>query len=227
MAAGPVPRGWPSPSLLLLCALAGGQVYYPFGLLAVLFAAGCVPVTDVLARVARRWWVLVVGLVALNAVVSAAVALPLVPLAALGASPVPGLNQLARDQVGWPTYVRQVAAVYDALPEQDRRRAVLVTSNYGEAGALARYGPPLRLPGVYSGHNALYDVARPPDTATIAIVVGGQLRSVSGEFASCTVMARLDDRVGVDNEEQGQPIALCRNPAAPWRSIWPRFRHQD
>ena len=88
-------------------------------------------------------------------------------------------------------------------------------------------GPPLRLPGVYSGHNALYDVARPPDTATIAIVVGGQLRSVSSEFASCTVMARLDNRVGVDNEEQGQPIALCRNPAAPWRSIWPRFRHQD
>jgi fucose 4-O-acetylase-like acetyltransferase len=64
------------PLLLLLCALAGGQVYYPFGLLAVLFAAGCVPVTDVLARVARRWWVLVVGLVALNAVVSAAIALP-------------------------------------------------------------------------------------------------------------------------------------------------------
>jgi uncharacterized membrane protein len=215
------------PVLLLLCALAGGQVYYPFGLLAVLFAAGCVPVTDALARVARRWWVLVVGLVALNAAVSASVALPLVPLAALGASPIPGLNQLARDQVGWPTYVRQVAAVYDALPDQDRRRAVLVTSNYGEAGALARYGPPLRLPGVYSGHNALYDVARPPDTATIAIVVGGQLRSVSDEFASCTVMARLDNRVGVDNEEQGQPIALCRNPAAPWRSIWPRFRHQD
>ena len=85
----------------------------------------------------------------------------------------PGLNQLARDQVGWPTYVRQVAAVYDALPERDRRRAVVVTSNYGEAGALARYGPPLRLPEVYSGHNALYDAARPPDTATIAIVVGG------------------------------------------------------
>jgi hypothetical protein len=215
------------PVLLLLCALAGGQVYYPFGLLAVLFAAGCVPVTDVLARVAHRWWVLAVGVVALNAVVSAVVALPLVPLAGLGASPVPGLNQLARDQVGWPTYVRQVAAVYDALPGQDRRRTVVVTSNYGEAGALARYGPPLGLPEAYSGHNGLYDEARPPDTATVAIVVGGQLPSVRSEFASCTVMARLDNRMAVDNEEQGEPVALCRDPSAPWRSIWPRFRHLD
>ena len=191
-----------------------------------LFAAGCVPVTDVLARVARPWWVLVVGFVALNAVVSAAVALPLVPLAALGASPVPGLNQLARDQVGWPTYVRQVAAVYDALPEQDRRRAVLVTSNFGEAGALARYGPPLRLPDVYSGHNALYD-APPPDTAAVAVVVGGQLQSVRGVFASCTVMAKMDNQVGVGNEEQGEPIGVCRQPVGPWATIWPRFRHHD
>ena len=122
--------------------------------------------------------------------------------------------------------MRQVAAVYGALPAADRARAVVVASNYGEAGALARYGPPLRLPAVYSGHNALYD-APPPDTASVAVVVGGQLPSVRGLFASCTVMARMDNRVGVENEEQGEPIAVCRNPVGPWAAIWPRFRHRD
>jgi hypothetical protein len=169
----------------------------------------------------------VVAAVVLNAVVSAVVALPLLPVTVLGATPVPGLNQLAGDQVGWPTYVREVAAVYGALPAADRARAVVVASNYGEAGALTRYGPPLRLPTVYSGHNALYAAARPPASATVAVVVGGQLESVRGVFASCTVMVRMDNRVGVDNEEQGEPIAVCHNPTGPWATIWPRFRHRD
>ncbi len=38
------------PVLLVLVFVMGAQVYYPFGLLAVLFAVGCVPVSDVLAR---------------------------------------------------------------------------------------------------------------------------------------------------------------------------------
>src|SRR3954447_11833721 len=215
------------PALLLLCAVAGGQVYYPVGLLVVLFAAGCVPVADVLTRAAGWWRPVVVAAVALNAFVSAVVALPLWPVTVLGATPVPGLNQLARDQVGWPTYVREVAAVYGALPASDRARAVVVASNYGEAGALGRSGPQSGAPAVYSGHTALYDAARPPDGATVAVVVGGQLPSVRSVFGSCTVMARMDNRVGVGNEEQGEPIAVCRQPVASWATIWPRFRHRD
>ena len=43
-----------------------------------------------------------------------------------------------------------VASVYWALPPEQRRRAVLVASNYGEAGALDFYGPALRLPPAVS-----------------------------------------------------------------------------
>ena len=38
------------------------------------------------------------------------ISLPLVPVSALGSTPVPSINQAARDQVGWPAYVGQVAA---------------------------------------------------------------------------------------------------------------------
>jgi hypothetical protein len=31
-------------------------------------------------------------------------------------------------------------------------------------------------------------------------------------FASCRTVAHLDDGVGVDNEEQGEPVALCSHP---------------
>ena len=78
------------PVLLVLCAVAGGQVYYPVGLLVVLFAAGCVPVADVLARAAGWWRPVVVAAVVLNAVVAAVVALPLLPVTVLGRHAGPG-----------------------------------------------------------------------------------------------------------------------------------------
>ncbi|HEV8055130.1 MAG TPA: glycosyltransferase family 39 protein [Nocardioidaceae bacterium] len=215
------------PVLLVLTFLAGSQLYYPFGLLAVLFAAGCVPVTEFLSRSSRWWRAGVAAAVAVNAVVSAVIALPLVPKSVVGDTPVPGINQLARDQVGWPTYVRQIATVYDAMPAAEARRTVIVTSNYGEAGAVARYGPELGLPKVYSGHNQLYFTARPPDQTAVAVVVGGQLQAVRGYFASCEVAGTLDNEVGVDNEEQGQPIAVCRDPSSHWDVIWPAFQHYD
>lgn len=211
------------PTLLVLTFLAGSQFYYPIGLLAVLFAAGCVPVAEFVSRSAG-WRPVLVGAVAVNAVVSAVIALPLLPQSVLGGSPVPGISQLARDQVGWPTYARQIAQVYDALPADDASRAVVITSNYGEAGAVARYAPTLR---VYSGHNELYLMAQPPEDATVVVVVGGQLETVRRHFASCEVAGTLDNLVDVDNEEQGQPIAVCRDPAGGWDAIWPTFQHYD
>ena len=214
------------PVLLLLTFLAGSQFYYPFGLLAVLFAAGCVPVAEWMSQSARRRAVTVAA-ITVNSVVSAVIALPLIPVGLVGDTPVPGINQLARDQIGWPAYVGQIADVYDALPAAEAGRSVIIASNYGEAGAVARYGPDLGLPEVYSGHNQLYFEARPPDDVEVAIVIGGQIDTALANFGSCEVAATLDNEVGVDNEEQGQPIAVCRIPAGAWADIWPAFRHYD
>jgi Dolichyl-phosphate-mannose-protein mannosyltransferase len=216
--------GMAFPVLLILVFVMGTQVYYPAGLLAVIYAAGCVPTVDWLGRRrGRRNWV--IAAVAVNAAVNVLLALPVLPLSLLGRTPVPGINQAARDTVGWPSYVDEVGAVYAALPADDRAHAVIVASNYGEAGAIDRYGR--GLPAVYSGQNALYEQARPPDGATVAIVVGGQYSDVVPLFADCRRSTRLDNRVGVDNEEQRRPIGVCRDPIGGWRTAWPRFHHLD
>ena len=218
----------PAFAVVLLQTLVGGtQPYYPVGLLVVLFAAGCVPVADAVARSPRWRRPAVVGLVALNTVVSAVIALPLLPVGVLGDTPVPDLNQVARDQVGWPAYVGQVADVHRGLTAADAARAVVIATNYGEAGAVARYGPALGLPAVYSGHNALHDQAQPPVDAQVVVVVGDQLDTARRLFAECEVMARLDNGVGVDNEEEGQPVSVCRGPTDTWDVLWPAFRHLD
>lgn len=210
------------PPLLVLVFAMGSQFYYPFGLLVVLFAAGCVPTA---AWMTGRRRGLVVAGVALNAVVSILIGLPVIPLAHLGSTPVPAINQVARDTVGWPTYVRQVARAYATLPPQERRHAAILASNYGEAGAVDRYGPRYGLPAVYSGLNELWFQARPPASVTTVVFVGGQTLYAWRLFDSCRILGALDDGVGVDNEEQGEPIAVCRDPVGGWPAVWPALKH--
>jgi 4-amino-4-deoxy-L-arabinose transferase-like glycosyltransferase len=213
----------PAAVLLVFTVVSAAQPHYPLVMLAVLYALGCLPLSR---WVGDRAWrrALVVGLIALNAVVSVVIALPAVPVTAVGATPLPDLSSLVADQVGWPRYVSQVAAV---AARADDPGAVVITSNYGEAGAVARYGPALGLPAPYSGQNDLGTGAGPPEGTRTVVFVGWQLDGVSDLFATCTVTARLDNGVGVDNEEQGAPVALCRDPVLPWSQLWPRLAHLD
>ncbi len=215
------------PIVLVLVLVGGSQFYYPLGLVTALLAAGCVVVerwTDSGPRSRRRW---VVGGVAVNAVISAVIALPIVPLEHLGATPVTTFNQIAQDQVGWPEYVADVARVRSALSPQDRARSVVVTENYGEAGAVARYGEAYGITEVYSAQNELYYLARPPDAADVAIVVATAPYRLHGLFGSCHVVAELDHGLGVGTQEQGRPISLCRDPVGGWPTVWPRLQHYD
>lgn len=203
--------------LLVFTFVSGAQPHYPTFLLVVLFAAGVAELGD---RLQRPFWY---ALVAVNAAVALTISLPLLPLGVVGHTPVPAMNQLAADTVGWPTYAGQVRDAVDSLPPPERQAAVVVTSNYGEAGAVDRFTD---LP-VFSAHNALYDQVRPPEGTTVVVFVGGQLPHAEDLFTGCDVVGRLDNEVDVDNEEQGQPIAVCRDPRLPWESLWPRLRHLD
>ncbi|MCD0447026.1 glycosyltransferase family 39 protein [Glycomyces sp. A-F 0318] len=209
------------PVLLVVVLVGGGQFYYPIGLLIALFAAGCVPAAAWAASRGRR--LLLVAAVALNAAVSAVVALPLIPAAEVGDTPVPVMNDSVPDQIGWQAYVDQVEEVVAALPEGEAEAAAVVTANYGEAGALERYGEDL--PPVFSGHNELHRYGPPPASATVVVTVGLPLERVSAHFDECEAVAELDHGLSVENEEQGRPVGVCRGPALPWDELWPEFQH--
>jgi len=215
------------PIMLVLVFVMGSQPYYEFGLVGALFGLGCVPLAGWLRPRRRSRWTIVLALGVVNAVIDALIALPLVPVRDVGDTPIPGVNQAARDTVGWPAYVDQVAAAYRSLPASERTRTVIVASNYGEAGALDRFGPSRGLPRPFSAQNQLYFDARPPDTATTVVFVGGQVPFVRNQFRTCTDVDHLDNGVGVDNEEQGQPVAVCRTPIGGWHRVWPRLKHED
>ncbi|MEO7921906.1 MAG: glycosyltransferase family 39 protein, partial [Thermoanaerobaculia bacterium] len=62
------------------------------------------------------------------------------------------LEQRLGDQLGWPELVADVARIYHSLPPEERARTGIFASNYGEAGALNRYGPELGLPAPICAH---------------------------------------------------------------------------
>jgi 4-amino-4-deoxy-L-arabinose transferase-like glycosyltransferase len=212
---------WAYPVVCVLVLVSGGQGYYTFGLVAFLYAAGSVVTAGWAAGHTGRWaWS--VAAVAVTVLVSAFIALPLIPVKSLP-SAIPAANQTVQDSIGWPTYVRQVAGVYRALPESDRVHTVLYAGNYGEAGSLDRYGPAYGLPAVYSAQNELYNLGPPPDSATVVVEVN-EGEDLGPYFDSCTRAGTLDNGVGVDNEEQGAAITVCRGPHQSWRTIWPHLR---
>ena len=119
--------------VVLFVFAAGTQFYYTAGVLAVLTAMGSVLVADWARSRGRR--VTVAILLGVNAVGCAVSAVPLLPVEAFGASGLAAVNSASADQVGWERYVEQVT---DAATAADAD--VIIASNYGEAGALDRFG---------------------------------------------------------------------------------------
>ncbi|GAA2618809.1 glycosyltransferase family 39 protein [Dactylosporangium fulvum] len=213
------------PLMLVLLFIVAGQPYYSFGLLAALFAVGAAP-TGRWLTTARRKVLLTTGVV-VNCGLAILTSLPVLPVDVVGRTPIPAMNQGIADEIGWRRYVRQVADVYAALPAEDKPRTVFVTGNYGEAGALDRYGKPIGLPDVYSGHNELWRLGPPPESATVVVLVSQGDPTRSPAFGSCVEMARLDNGYGVENEEQTARVFVCRDRRGTWAELWPQFQHFD
>ena len=66
------------------------------------------------------------------------------------------LPQYYADMFGWKEMAEKVAAVYNALPPEERAKAVFFGGNYGEAAAIDIFGRPLGLPPAISGQNSYY-----------------------------------------------------------------------
>uniref|UniRef100_UPI001F0530A8 hypothetical protein n=1 Tax=Nonomuraea lactucae TaxID=2249762 RepID=UPI001F0530A8 len=158
---------------------------------------------------------------AANGALCAVIALPLIPAGALAATPVPAINEVARESVGWPEFTAAVRRVLDGLPPEDRARAIVLTGSYGEHGALARAG----VPRVYSGHNQLHAYGPPPETGTVAVAVNIGPRAMAFQYGGCEEKARVTNAAGVDNELRGMPVFLCRGLNQPWSVAWPRYLH--
>lgn len=209
--------------LVVLYLAAAGKAYYLAGTYPVLLGAGAVATDAWLGTVAARARLLTAAL-AVSLAIGAVIGLAVLPARAL--PPVLAVNPDAGEQVAWPRYVDQIAGVWNSLPSSQRSTGLVLTRNYGEAGAVDRYGPARGLPPAHSGHNGYADWRVPIGQAGPVVLVGYPDAEERGRlFGSCERRATLDNGLGLDTEEQGVPVWVCAAPARPWAQLWPEITH--
>ena len=216
--------GWAYLTILVLFVALGGKPYYLAPMYAVLLAAGAVVAERALRRPARR---ALVGLALGAGLLAAPIALPILPADLLNTLPVHKANPELAETLGWPELVDTVVEIYESLPPDERATATIFTANYGEAGAVDQLGAARGLPQAISGHNNywLWGPGRARDGTTIA--VGVRRERLEPIFGEITLAGRVANAHGVDNEEQGAPIWLCRQPRLSWAEAWPSLKHYN
>ncbi len=212
----------------LLFALVKGRGYYLMPAYPLLFAAGAVALERFLS--ARQQWIrllirpIVITALLVDAAILSYAYLPLWHVASSGWKWQIANNSDIRDEYGWPEFVAQVAAVRDTLPPEDRARLAIITHNYGEAGAIALYGPQYNLPTPISGTNSFHDRGYGPYEPDTVIVTGTNLEDQLHSFETCTVAAHVQMPYNIQNEESADhpEILICRHLRFPWPAAWAR-----
>ncbi|MGA7524308.1 MAG: glycosyltransferase family 39 protein [Acidobacteriaceae bacterium] len=214
---------------LILFALAQGRGYYLLAGYVPLYAAGAVWWESFLGRRSRPmragvWTLLTIGLL-LDAAAYTRAALPVAHIGSrLFRYQVEHSTDLA-DEIGWPEVVADVAGVWNQVPPEERGRAAILAGNYGEAGALALYGPKYGLPEPISPVNSFYDRSYGSPAPEVVVTVGFSQQKLARFFATCRLAGHLHIPYGVKNEESEYhpDLFVCRNPLESWEKLWPRM----
>ncbi len=207
--------------LLVAITLIGGKPYYADSLVPAVFAAGVPPLLGWFGA-SRGRRALAGGLVAAHALGTALISLPVAPPGSAVFDVANAVNPDTGETVGWDRLTAQVARL---AAGRARPGLVVLTLNYGEAGALehARRSGTV-LPPVFSGHNGFGEWGPPPSGTSAVIAVGEFYRDteLGAWFSRCQQLGTIS--TGVDDEEDGQPIQLCTGPHGSWSQLWPRIQ---
>jgi hypothetical protein len=179
------------------------------------------PLAPLWVRFSRTTWS---TLASIGAVVCSLIALPLLPMRFWHVVTPNAINYDQGEQIGWQPMVGQIAAAHRAASTNGGQVAIF-TSNYGEAGAVDRYGGAYGLPAAVSGHNAFWTWGPPRSSTPTVLLVGDQDLDWKPWCGTLTDVGSLSNRHDVTNDEEGQPLVICSGFSADWATIWPLLKH--
>lgn len=236
---------------VLLLLVGRGKAYYAGPVYPLLWAAGAV------ALGTRRWSVrpesrrahgwargrlaAAAALIGLYGVATLPFGLPVVPpepmaryAAAMGAGTETNtggrlaLPQDYADMLGWPELAAATAAAWERLPPDVRESAALLAGNYGQAGALALYGPRLGLPPVVSAAGSFWFFGPGERVGDPILAVGVRAADLAPLCAALRPMGvvRHGRTRWLVDEERDVPITLCEAPRRTLHDLWPSLAGQ-
>lgn len=222
-------------TLVVLLGSGSARVEYLALACPALFAAGAV------------WWerrgrAAVVAVGTLAVVLAAPIvplALPILPVeefigyqAKLGVAPkseerkrIGVLPQHQADMFGWPEFADSVARAAASLSPDEFARTIVLVDNYGEAGALERFGAG-RIPTIACQHNNWYLWGPPRWDGGTAILVGRDAAEAGHEFERVMRMGTAGHPLAMPYERD-LPILIVRGfkPGIDLMTAWRAGRH--
>lgn len=207
--------------------------YYP-----ILFAVGAVFWESFILN--RRWFWLkpgVLAIVVIAGILTAPLALPILPVETyirysrtLGLQPGAGerhemgqLPQHFADMHGWENMVATIAGVYHILSVEEKAKASIFVSNYGEAGAIDYYRNKYRLPRAICGHNAYWHWGPRGAPGQIVIRLGGTKEDLERYFDDVQQMDVVKCQYCMPYENN-LPVFLCKGFRTTLEELWPRLK---
>jgi 4-amino-4-deoxy-L-arabinose transferase-like glycosyltransferase len=202
-----------------------GKYYYPAPTIPIIMAAGLLALSHLNQR-ARRSMLVASIIVAslLGCIGLIQITLPITPASRLHATGLDTKEPDFASTVGWVPITYQLTAIYGALSPSERAMTVIISSDYGVAGALQLYGQAKALPASFSPQLSDFFWLPKHLAATEALMVGYQAAEVNWMCKSATVVAHLSVPYQVANLEQGAPVTYCRL-TVPIPRIWGRLQN--
>jgi hypothetical protein len=171
------------------------------------------------------------GIILLSGLMIAPLALPILPIPTLvkyahleSYSSLP-INCSLR--FGWPEMVKKIAVVYNSLPEADRRKCVIYTSTYFEAGAIDFFGRAYGLPGAISNHLSYQIWGLGKYSGEVVIAFGhrftpGILPFIFNEVTKTNIIVGTKYSMSL---EQYLPVYICRKPKTSLKEAWKQLEN--
>lgn len=227
--------------LFILFAVLKAKYYMIVPIIPILIAAGSVSIESrILSISQKRFAYVYVMLITVTGLFASTMAMPLLPINTLikissrfgGDASVKNENhtmgllpQHFADRFGWPEMAASLQKACDTLSKDEKEKAVIITGNYGEAGAARFFGKNMNLPKVISGHNQYYLLGPGEYTGEIVIAYNiGSKEDLEKIFESVTEAARFDHPYAMPYE-RNMPIYVCRKPNTTLKEAWHMLKH--
>jgi Dolichyl-phosphate-mannose-protein mannosyltransferase len=201
-----------------------GKYYYPGPTIPIVMAAGLVALSH--ARRPRLRSALAIAVVVaslLDLVALLKITVPTTPADRLHATGLDTQDSDLASTVGWPQITSQLTAIYQILPASERASTVIVSSDYGVAGALQIFGNPKLLPASFSPQLSDWYWLPSNLAATDVLMVGYEPSDVAWMCTSARVDGHLTVPYQVVNLESGAPVTFC-TLKAPLPELWGRLK---
>jgi hypothetical protein len=117
-----------------------------------------------------------------------------------------------------------VQEAYAALPPEDRARAGILASTFGEAGAINFFGPPIGLPHAISAHNNYWLWGPGVYSGEVMLVIAPADSAVLRLFDHVDLASRIRCDYCLP-ALTAMSIYICRGPRRPLPDLWPQLKN--